>query len=43
VSTFVSIMIYATAVLGGLLGLSVAFILAADWLVRHTDQPDPGH
>jgi hypothetical protein len=43
VSTFVSIMTYATAVLAGLLGLSVAFVLAAVWLVRHTDQPDPGH
>ena len=42
-STFVSIMIYATAVLAGLTALSVGFVFAAGWLVRHTDQPDPGH
>jgi hypothetical protein len=43
VSTFVSIMIYATAVLAGLVAVSAAFIFAAHWLVRHTDQPDAGH
>jgi hypothetical protein len=43
VSTFVSIMIYAGAVLAGLTALSAAFVIAAGWLVRHTDQPDPGH
>jgi len=43
VSTFVAIMTYATAVLIGLSVLSAVFVLAADWVVRHTDQPDPGH
>lgn len=38
-----SIMIYATAVLGGLVALSGAFVLAAGWVVRHTDEPDAGH
>ncbi len=42
-STFVSIMVYATFVLVGLVALSAAFILAAGWIVRHTDQPDAGH
>lgn len=42
-STFVSIMIYAAAVLAGLTALSGAFIFAAGWVVRHTDQPEPGH
>ena len=41
-STFVAIMVYATAVLIGLVGLSAAFVLAAGWVVRHTDQPDAG-
>ena len=43
VSTFVSIMVYATAVLVGLVALSGAFLLAAGWVVRHTDEPDAGH
>jgi len=43
VSTFAAIMIYSTAVLVGLVGLSAALVLAAGWLVRHTDQPDAGH
>lgn len=42
-STFVAIMVYATAVLIGLVVLSAAFVLAAGWVVRHTDQPDAGH
>jgi hypothetical protein len=43
VSTFVSIMIYAIAVLAGLTALSVGFVFAAGWLVRHTDPPEHGH
>lgn len=42
-STFVAIMVYATAVLIGLVALSGAFLLAAGWVVRHTDEPESAH
>jgi len=43
VSTFLSIAVYATLVLAGLIALSGAFVVAAGWVVRHTDQPEPHH
>jgi len=43
VSTFTSIMVYAAAVLAGLIALSGAFVMAAGWVVRQTDEPEPGH
>jgi hypothetical protein len=40
VSTFVSIMIYATFVLAGLVGLAALFIVFADRVIKATYDPD---
>lgn len=42
-STFAAIMIYAAGVLVALVGVSGAFVLAAGWVVRHTDPGDAAH
>jgi hypothetical protein len=42
-STFMAISVYATLVLIGLIGVSAAFVAAAGWVVRHTDDPDAHH
>lgn len=39
-STFAAIMIYGTGVLVALVAVSGAFVAAATWVVRHTDQND---
>ena len=42
-STPVAILVYATLVLIGLVGLSAAFVAASGWVVRHTEDPDAHH
>lgn len=42
-STFISIMVYGTAVLIGLTALAGVFILASSWVTRNTDEPDASH
>lgn len=42
-STLVSILVYATAVLIGLGLFSVAMVAVGGWLVASTDEPDAGH
>ncbi len=39
-STFISIMLYATLVLTGLVAVSVGFILLGRWIVTNTHDPD---
>ncbi len=42
-STFVSILVFSTAVLIGLGLFAVGMVVVGGWLVQTTDDPDTGH